>query len=117
VWDGEFKGFGVLVLPSGVKSYVYDYRTPQGTKRRTTIGKHGDWKRRARRRTIAATLLSTAAIRLGAKRAEREAATVGAMVDAYLASEAFASLGRTTSRRVDHLGSLAEIFRTYRRLA
>ena len=31
------------MLPSGVKSYLYQYRTPQGVKRRITIGQHGTW--------------------------------------------------------------------------
>ena len=43
VWDDQLKGFGLLELPSGVKTYVYDYRTPEGVKRRATIGKHGQW--------------------------------------------------------------------------
>jgi Arm DNA-binding domain len=55
VWDIELKGFGLLVLPSGVKSYVYDYRTPEGLKRRITIGQHGPARQSrhgTRRRTI-----------------------------------------------------------------
>jgi hypothetical protein len=33
----------LLVMPSGIKSYFYQYRTPEGRQRRATIGKHGEW--------------------------------------------------------------------------
>ena len=44
LWDERDKGFGLLVLPSGTKSYVYQYRIGgrSGRTRRYTIGKHGD---------------------------------------------------------------------------
>ncbi|GGC26963.1 integrase [Novosphingobium marinum] len=44
LWDTAVKGFGLLVLPSGHKSYVYQYRLGgrAGRTRRYTIGKHGD---------------------------------------------------------------------------
>lgn len=41
LWDSDVKGFGLRVTPGGAKSYVLSYRTPQGRKRRLTIGKHG----------------------------------------------------------------------------
>lgn len=43
--DGATKGFGLLVLPSGTKSYIYQYRIGgrSGRLRRYTIGKHGSW--------------------------------------------------------------------------
>src|SRR5438093_6497194 len=43
IWDSEIKGFGLLVMPSGAKSYFYQYRTAEGRQRRATIGKHGEW--------------------------------------------------------------------------
>src|SRR6266850_4920195 len=43
IWDPEIKGFGLLVMPSGIKSYFYQYRNAEGRQRRATIGKHGEW--------------------------------------------------------------------------
>lgn len=45
LWDTALSGFGVKVMPSGVKTYAYKYRRPPGGRnapqRRFTIGKHG----------------------------------------------------------------------------
>jgi integrase len=40
LWDDELKGFGLLVLPSGVKTYIANYRVG-GRLQRQTIGRHG----------------------------------------------------------------------------
>lgn len=45
VWDTDIKGFGVRVLPSGRKSYIFRYRPYPGGRgapiRKPTIGEHG----------------------------------------------------------------------------
>src|SRR5690348_11351283 len=40
-WDTVVTGFGVLVRPSGLKTFVLVYRNPQGRVRRLTIGRFG----------------------------------------------------------------------------
>jgi len=40
-WDTELKGFGVIVLPSGRRTYVLQYRNAYRVQKRLKIGNHG----------------------------------------------------------------------------
>ena len=40
LWDGELKGLGVRVAFSGVKSYVLQYRSPDGRLRRMAYARY-----------------------------------------------------------------------------
>ncbi|MBS0271768.1 MAG: tyrosine-type recombinase/integrase [Proteobacteria bacterium] len=40
-WDAEIKGFGLVVLPSGRRTYCIEYRNADQVKKRLKIGVHG----------------------------------------------------------------------------
>jgi integrase len=86
LWDGEVKGFGVRLKPSGTKSFILKYRIADKT-RRYTISKVGSPYTVEQARQIAADTLRD--IRAGrdpmqAKAANRGALTLSDLAAAYL---------------------------------
>src|SRR3546814_17796875 len=41
LWDNEIRGFGIRVLPSGLKTFIIQYRNAEGIKRRVNLGRFG----------------------------------------------------------------------------
>jgi integrase len=89
VWDqgdGALKGFGVRMLPSGIASYIVQYRNIEGRTRRLVIGRVGV-KTPEEARTVATQKLGE--VEAGNdpsldRHAAREAATVNEICDWYL---------------------------------
>ena len=86
LWDGELRGFGLLVLPSGVKTYIFQYRNEARRSRRLTIGRQG-----ALTVGEAREIAREAAVRVAkgndpvaSKRSYREAPTVSELLERYL---------------------------------
>jgi integrase len=94
VRDRDVKGFVLVVTPAGAKSYAVDYRAGSGRgapKRRLTIGKHGSpWTPETARIEAKRLLAEVAAGRDPAmtRQEERNAMTVGELIDLYLAEGA-----------------------------
>ncbi len=83
VFDPKTDGLAVLVLPTGRKSFVFDYYTRGGQRRRVTIGQVGPW-------TVKAAQAEARRLRVdtdrggdpqGERQAERQAATVNELAD------------------------------------
>jgi len=91
-WDTELHGFGVRVKPSGIKSYIVQYRNRQnGRSRRQTIGRHGPLMTLHQAKEIARGLLSDVvrgADPVMERRAIRDAPTVSDLADRYMAEHA-----------------------------
>ena len=91
VWDTEIKGFGVLILPTGVKTYFFRYRNAEGSSAGpssvSTVPGHPT--KPAGRPTSCAVPLSPAAIPSRDRTEQRNAPTVGELLRAYLASDRF----------------------------
>jgi integrase len=89
LWDAELLGFGLRILPSGVKSYVAKYRLGSGRRapvRRVTIGKHGkltvDVARERVREILADVVRGDDPA--GERTQSRRELTVGELADRYI---------------------------------
>ena len=99
LWDDRLAGFGVVVHSSGIKSYLYQYRTAEGRTRKITIGRHGDALTAEQARTKAeahAHAVKSGEDPMQDKRERRNALTVADVLDHYLASARFAQKAAST---------------------
>jgi integrase len=98
LWDRELRGFGVQVMPSGLKSFVIQYRTPDGRPRRVVIGRYGlmtvEEARAIAHEKLVAVSKGIDPVAQEAKSADR--LTVAEICDWYIAE---AEAGRILGRR------------------
>ena len=89
-WCSELKGFGVSINPAGSRSYIVDYRSPDGARRRMTIGRHGPLTTEEARKLAIKTLGSTLHGEDPAmeRRTRRASLTVSELCDNYLQAAA-----------------------------
>jgi len=99
-WDSETRGFGVRVKPSGVASFLVQYRTVEGRTRRLVLGRVGTITPDQARKLAREKLLevSKGADPSAERRSQRGALTVGEVCDAYMQA-ARAGLVMTRFRR------------------
>jgi len=99
IWDDEIKGFGLKVFPSGQKSFVFQYRPPEGSARRGTLGKYSATMTAAQARDKAKKwrrIVEDGGDPLGDKQAARDALTVAQVLDLWCESARFKDRSTTT---------------------
>jgi integrase len=107
IWDVELPGFGVRVKPTGIKSYVVQYRNrTTGASRRATVGQHGPLltfhKAKERARIVLADALK-GNDPVADGRAIRDAPTVNQLAAEYIEKHAIPKKRR---RSIEHDSSM-----------
>jgi integrase len=97
LWDGELRGFGVRVKPSGTKTFIIQYRNLEGRTRRCVIGQYGvltvEQARDLAQKKLAAVI--DGADPSAERHAVRQGLTVSALCEWYLTeAEAGRLIGR-----------------------
>jgi integrase len=99
-WDEDVPRYGLRVKPSGVKSFIIQYRTAQGRSRKLTIGQYGTWApeeaRNKAKQLLRLVDQGTDPAEIAEK--ERKAITVSQLCDEYM-SAACAGIIATRSGR------------------
>ena len=98
LWDSELRGFGVRTIPSGLKTFILQYRNAEGRGRRIVLGRFGILTVETAR---AQAKIKLGAIAAGVDPAEeaadaQEAITVADLCDWYIDE---AEAGRILGRR------------------
>lgn len=90
LWDGETRGLGLRVAPGGTKAFVLQYRTTSGRSCRLTLGRFGvltvEQARDLAREKLVAVAQGGDPAQI--RKAERQAPTVGDLMDRYLTEHA-----------------------------
>lgn len=85
LWDTEVKGFGLRVQPSGRRSYIYKFRTPDGRRRNRKIGDPEKITAEAARRVVQGMVLDTALGKIVIDDTPKQKSiTMGKLCDLYL---------------------------------
>jgi integrase len=87
IWDSEIKGFGVLALPGGTRSFIMRYRNAMGRERRLTLGRFGaiTVKQARDEAKKALALVAKGEDPVADRREKRTAPTMNDLFDRYLA--------------------------------